>query len=74
MAQKTAISGSNQTKSRKASPVFEQNMKLSGDIFNEETVRCLVDEWIVPALVEAFLRSKNMLPDSESSIDNRDPL
>ncbi len=70
MAQKTVISGSNQTKSRKASPVFEQNMKLSGDIFNEETVRCLVDEWIVPALVEEFLRNKNLIPESNEREDN----
>ena len=58
-------SPSNQLKSSCAS---EASLVISGEIFDEKTVRGLIEEWIVPALVEAFLR--NVVPESEESKDN----
>ena len=40
----------------KVSCAREANLVFVEEIFDEKTVQGLIDEWIVPGLVEAYLR------------------
>lgn len=44
------------------------SLAISEEIFDEKVIRGLIDEWIIPSLVDAFLR--NLVPESEESEDN----
>ncbi len=39
------------------------HLMVSPATFGEDAIQGLIDDWIVPALVEQFLRSKKVLPD-----------
>ena len=51
-----------------SSCALEASLAIPEEIFDEKAVRGLIEEWIVPALVEVFLN--NFLPESEESTDN----
>ena len=55
-------------KQLKSSCASEASLAISEEIFDEKAVRGLIEEWIVPALVEAFLR--NVVQESKESKDN----
>jgi hypothetical protein len=63
-----AGNGSNSNQKRRTTPrsgcVSEPVLRISATLFSDEAVRHLIDEWIAPALVEEFLRAKNILTDS----------
>lgn len=43
------------------------DLKIPATLFDDETLRALIDEWIVPALVDEFLQWHNGLPSSGGS-------
>jgi len=45
------------------------DLKIPAALFDDETARHLLDEWIIPALVEEFLAWHNKQPSSECSND-----
>jgi hypothetical protein len=42
----------------------DTSLAFLGQEFSDQGVRDLLDEWIVPALVDQYLAEKNVLPDS----------
>jgi hypothetical protein len=58
------------TRGRKQSPKPsrspEPNLAIAADIFSDEIVRGLVDDCVIPALVEDFLRSKKSFTSGEN--------
>ena len=69
MPRNGANSTSSLPKQLKSSCASEASLAISEEIFDEKAVRALIEEWIVPALVEAFLR--NLVQDWDRSKDNR---
>lgn len=55
----------NQTQSPKPLRSREPNLAIPAETFNDEAVLCLIDDWIVPALVEEFLHSKKSFTSGE---------
>jgi hypothetical protein len=52
----------------------EPELKIDTTIFSKRIVLQLADHWIVPALVEEFLRSKRALPESARREHNENQL
>jgi len=52
------------------SPQPETTIAITGGIFSKEVVMALVDDCIVPALVDEFLRTRINLPDPTPSAHN----
>ena len=48
----------------------EPELVISGGIFSQKVLFELVDDWIVPTLVEEFLRIKMNLPDPADAAHN----
>ena len=46
------------------------DLKVEPDMFSDACVSGLVEDWIVPALVEQFLRNKKMLPNPSGEEHN----
>jgi hypothetical protein len=69
MAQKEIISGT-PTKATKPASLSQSDLKIPTALFDDEILRHLIDDWIVPALVEEFLRCHNKLPSSDTSKEN----
>jgi hypothetical protein len=67
MARTRLTSDRKPTKAKNSASLPDPNLKIPATLFDEETVRRLIDEWIVPALVEEFLQCHNKQPSSESS-------
>jgi hypothetical protein len=42
---------------------LDPRLQIAGGVFSKETVGQIVDDWIVPALVDEFLRRRMNLPD-----------
>ena len=61
-AEKVFMIHRDRTQDRKQSPMAcrspEPNLAVPAEIFSDKTLLGLIDDWIVPALVEEFLRSK----------------
>ena len=55
------VDSSTKRKRRRRRPA--PDLKVEPDMFSDACVSGLVEDWIVPALVEQFLRSKKVLPD-----------
>jgi hypothetical protein len=67
MARKQGISARAPAKGKKLTSASGPDLTIPATLFNDETVRRLIDEWIVPALVEEFLQCHNKQPSSDSS-------
>jgi hypothetical protein len=64
------VTSDRKRKELKASAQLAGDLRIPATLFDDETVRVLIDEWIVPALVDQFLQWHNGLPSSDSSNDN----
>jgi hypothetical protein len=67
MARNRVNSGGAAVGDKKPAAASEPDMKIPASLFDDETARRLIDEWIVPALVEEFLQCHNKQPSSDSS-------
>ena len=47
-------------------------LEIPATLFDDETARRVVDDWIVPALVEEFLQWHNKQPSSECSNNDKE--
>jgi len=56
--------------SRRATESERPYLKLAPGIFSGEMVRGVIDECIVPALVQNFLKTKKVLQESREEADN----
>ena len=45
----------------------DPDLRIASTTFDDETARRLIDEWVVPALVEEFLQCHNRLPRLDNS-------
>jgi len=43
-----------QTKQRRRRT--EPDLEIAGDVFSDEAIRALVDDWLVPAIVDGLIR------------------
>ncbi len=66
MARSGVISEQKPTRAEKSAPRSEPNLEIPATLLDAETVRRLIDAWIIPALVEEFLRCHNELPTWDS--------
>ena len=48
----------------------DTGLSVSAQQFSEESIRGLIDDWLVPSLVEQFLRDKMELSDSSQEGHN----
>ena len=55
------------TESKSRPRLADPDLKISSTLFDDEIIRHLIDEAIVPALVEKFLGCHNRLPSSGGS-------
>ena len=62
------VDSSTKRKRRRRRPA--PDLKVEPDMFSDACVSGLVEDWIVPALVEQFLRSKKVLPDPSGEEHN----
>jgi hypothetical protein len=67
MARNRVASGETPARDKKPSSPLNPDLKIPATLFDDETIRHLIDEWIVPALVEEFLQCHNEHPSSDSS-------
>ncbi len=67
MARNRVISGRTPARGKDPATASEPDLKIPATLFDDETTRRLIDEWIVPALVEEFLQCHNKQPSSDSS-------
>jgi hypothetical protein len=67
MARKLLISQGTPPRPKNSAPAADPNLKIPAPLFDDETTRRLIDEWIVPALVEEFLECHNKQPSSDGS-------
>jgi hypothetical protein len=67
MARKRAISEETPGKRKRSASATDADLKIAATLLDDETVRHLIDEWIVPALVEEFLQCHNKHPSLDSS-------
>ena len=70
MARNRVISGGTPARRKKSTPALDPDLKIPATLLDDDTVRHLIDEWIIPALVEEFLQCHNKLPSSNSSKDH----
>jgi hypothetical protein len=70
MARNGIISNGTPAKAIKPASWPHPDLKIPAAFFDDETLRYLIDEWIVPALVEEFLRCHNKLPSTDTSKDH----
>ena len=53
-----------------AKRLSDPTLDLRAGALPDETVRGLIDDWIVPALVERFLSGRDTVPESNDPEDN----
>ncbi len=58
------------TKRKRGSRRPAPDLKLEPDMFSDACVSGLVEDWIVPALVDKFLRNGKVLPDPSGEEHN----
>jgi hypothetical protein len=67
MARNRIISGGTSARRKKSASASDPDLKIPATLFDDDAVRHLIDEWIVPALVEELLQCHNKQPSSDSS-------
>ncbi len=70
MAPSNLNSAFKSARSQRSAHIAEPDLIIPAETFDEETVRRLIDECLVPVLVEQFLRNKNLIPESSEREDN----
>jgi len=66
MAKDGIISDGSPTKATKFATLSNVDLKIPSTLFNDEAIQHLIDDWVVPALVDEFLRCHNKLPSSDA--------
>jgi len=67
MARDKGISARAPARGKKSASASDPDLTIPATLIGDETVRRLIDDWIVPALVEEFLQCNNKQPSSGSS-------
>ncbi len=70
MAQSDLNSALKSARLQRSVHIPKPDLIIPAETFDEETVRRLIDECLVPVLVEQFLRNKNLIPESNEREDN----
>ena len=70
MAQSNLNSALKSARLQRSAHIPERDLIIPAETFDEETVRRLIDECLVPVLVEQFLRNKNLIPEPNEREDN----
>ena len=53
------------SKAKRAAKHAEVRVSVPASLFSEASARRIVDDWLVPVLVEVFLRSRKTSPKSD---------
>ena len=70
MKKGSSINESRACKKRPAQRQGDTDLSVSAQQFSEKAIRGLIDDWLVPSLVEQFLRDKMELSDSSQEDHN----
>ena len=70
MKKGSPINESRACKKRPAQRKGDTNLSVSAQQFSEQAIRGLIDDWLVPSLVEQFLSDKRDLSDSSPEEHN----